>query len=65
MALAGIDPVIPVDECIEAMGEIGNSMESRYKETAQGGLAATKTGIKIAKNVLVSDIEILSEEDPD
>src|SRR5690606_10189559 len=39
IALANVNPVIPVDECIEAMGEIGASMESRYKETAMGGLA--------------------------
>lgn len=66
MALAGVDPVIPVDETVEAMGEIGNSMEARYKETAEGGLAATSTGRKIAKNVLVSDIEILdNEEEPE
>ncbi len=59
MALAGFDPVIPVDECIEAMGEVGQAMEDRYKETAQGGLAATKTGKGIAKKVLLHDIEVL------
>ena len=54
--------MIPVDECIEALGEIGNSMESRYKETALGGLAATITGQNIAKKVLIHDIEILPDE---
>ena len=61
IALADVDAVIPVDECVEAMGEIGQSMESKYKETAMGGLAATSTGKKIAKKVLVQDIEILEE----
>jgi L-serine dehydratase len=59
MAIAGINSVIPVDECIQAMGEVGQSMEDRYKETAMGGLAATATGQAIAKKVLISDIEIL------
>ena len=61
MALAGVGEIIPVDECIEAMGEVGQSMEDRYKETALGGLAATKTGQAISKRVLIDDIEILDE----
>lgn len=62
IALANVSAVIPVDECIEAMGEIGASMESRYKETAMGGLAATLTGQDISKKVLIQDIEILPDE---
>ena len=62
MALAGISSVIPVDECVAAMGEIGQSMETRYKETALGGLAATPTGQQIAKKVLIRDIEMLPDE---
>ena len=63
IALADVSSVIPVDEVIEAMGEIGASMETRYKETALGGLAATKTGIAISKKVLIRDIEILPDEE--
>lgn len=63
IALADVSAVIPVDECIEAMGEIGASMETRYKETALGGLAATLTGQEIAKRVLIQDIEILPDEE--
>ena len=65
IALAGVDSVIPVDECVEAMGEVGESMENRYKETALGGLATTTTGQRIAKRVLISDIEILPDDDQD
>ena len=61
IALANVSAVIPVDECIGAMGEIGASMESRYKETAMGGLAATLTGQEIAKRVLIQDIEMLPD----
>ncbi len=63
IALAGVDAVIPVDECIEAMGEVGEAMENRYKETALGGLAATRTGKRISKKVLIHDIDILPDED--
>ncbi len=62
IAIANVNSVIPVDEVIEAMGEIGASMETRYKETALGGLAATRTGQAIAKKVLIRDIEILPDE---
>ncbi|PZX60176.1 L-serine dehydratase [Algoriphagus ratkowskyi] len=63
IALANVSAVIPVDECIDAMGEVGASMESRYKETAMGGLAATLTGQAIAERVLIKDIEILPDEE--
>ena len=63
IALASVDAVIPVDECVAAMGEVGQSMETRYKETAMGGLAATLTGQAISKRVLIQDIEMLPEEE--
>ena len=52
MALAGITFAIPVDEVIDVMGEIGREMDVRYKETAGGGLAATPTGRRLAKERL-------------
>ena len=63
IALADVSSVIPVDEVISAMGEIGASMETRYKETALGGLAATPTAQRIAKKVLIRDIEMLPDEE--
>ena len=53
MALAGITFVIPADEVIDTMGEIGRDMDVRYRETAGGGLAATPTGRRLAKERLV------------
>ena len=44
MALAGIESRIPVDEVIDAMGEVGRRMPLEFRETALGGLAATPTG---------------------
>ncbi|MBL6446815.1 L-serine ammonia-lyase, iron-sulfur-dependent, subunit alpha [Fulvivirga sp. 29W222] len=65
IALANVSGVIPVDECVDAMAEVGQSMENRYKETALGGLAATITGKNISKSVLIQDIEMLPDEDND
>ncbi len=62
IALADVSAVIPVDECVDAMGEIGQTMESKYKETALGGLAVTPTGQAISKRVLIQDIELLEDE---
>jgi L-serine dehydratase len=53
MALAGITFAIPVDEVIDVMGEIGREMDVRYRETAGGGLAATPTGRRLARERLV------------
>lgn len=53
MAMAGVRFPIPVDEVIDTMGEIGRTMDVRYRETAGGGLAATPTGRKLAKERLV------------
>jgi len=41
-----------VDEVIDVMGEIGREMDVRYRETAGGGLAATLTGRRLAKERL-------------
>ena len=53
MALAGITFAIPVDEVMDVMGEIGRNMDVRYRETAGGGLAATPTGRRLARERLV------------
>ena len=44
MALAGIESLVPWDEVISAMYQIGLSMPVSLRETAMGGLAATATG---------------------
>jgi L-serine dehydratase len=53
LAIAGVEFKIPVDEVIDVMGEIGASMDVRYRETAGGGLAATPTGRRLARERLV------------
>ena len=51
MALAGITSEIPPDEVIAAMYEIGVKMPKEFKETAEGGLAATPTGCAIKRRI--------------
>ena len=51
MALAGIPAAIPVDECIDAMREVGDALPCALKETAGGGLATTPTGLRLKEQV--------------
>jgi L-serine dehydratase len=51
MALAGVRSVIPSDEVIGVMLEVGSSMPERHRETAKGGLAQTPTGRNIIKEL--------------
>lgn len=49
MALAGVVSIIPVDEVIQSVKQVGDIMDDRLKETAMGGLAVTETGKVIMK----------------
>lgn len=51
LALSGMNPVIPADEAIEAMYKVGRALPFQLRETALGGLAATKTAKKISKSI--------------
>ncbi|MGE7609351.1 L-serine ammonia-lyase, iron-sulfur-dependent, subunit alpha [Peribacillus frigoritolerans] len=52
MALAGIASVIPPDEVIHVMHEVGQQMPESLRETGIGGLAGTPTGQKLKKQIL-------------
>lgn len=49
MALAGLDFPVPADEVIDIMGEVGRRMPAAYRETAQGGLAASPSARKLVQ----------------
>ena len=51
MALAGIESKIPVDEVIDAMYQVGSSLPTAFRETAEGGLAATPTGRRLQREI--------------
>ena len=52
MALSGIRSVIPPDEVIDSMRSIGLAMPAAVRETGEGGLAATPTGVRITKDLM-------------
>lgn len=52
MAIAGIVSRIPPDEVIDAMRAIGMALPCSLKETGEGGLAATPSGLAISKKLI-------------
>lgn len=51
MALAGFDPLIPLDEVIETAKRVGNQMPRELRCTALGGLSVTPTSKLIEGNL--------------
>lgn len=51
MALAGLRSRIPADEVIGAMDSIGRALPETLRETSEGGLARTKTGMEITNRL--------------
>jgi L-serine dehydratase len=58
LALSGITSVIPLDEVVKAMKEVGRALPYELKETAKGGVAASNTAreIKQRMNQCTADI---------
>ncbi len=50
MALAGVKSIIPSDEVIAAMKEVGGKMDTSLKETALGGLAAVPAALRLCRH---------------
>ena len=55
MALAGYDPVIPLDEVVQTMDEVGKMLPSTLRCTALGGLSITKTSKQIENQLSQKD----------
>lgn len=51
LVLSGVESKIPFDDCVAAMYSIGKQLPCELRETAMGGLAATKTGIKLKDSI--------------
>lgn len=68
MTMAGIESRIPADEVFDAMKSIGKGMSEAIRETAKGGLAVTRTGIRIREElsmgVRISAAEPAANGDP-
>ena len=52
MALAGFDPLIPLDEVIDAAKDVAARMPREHRCTSLGGLAATPTSLKIERRLV-------------
>ena len=52
LALAGVESVIPLDEVVDAMSQVGALMSPTLKESSEAGLATTETAIKISNKLL-------------
>ena len=53
MALAGIDPVIPLDEVISTMNSVGKMIPCELRCTGYGGLSITRTAKQIESRLKV------------
>lgn len=51
LALSGVESKIPVDEVVDTLKITGQLMSPLLKETSQGGLAKTKTGLELEKKL--------------
>ncbi|WP_354669932.1 L-serine ammonia-lyase, iron-sulfur-dependent, subunit alpha [Paenibacillus sp. BSR1-1] len=51
MALAGVVSIIPPDEVVHVMHEVGQQMPESLRETGIGGLAETPTGKKLKEQI--------------
>lgn len=51
MALAGYDPLIPLDEVIDAAKHVSESMPREHRCTSLGGLAITPTSLEIERKL--------------
>jgi L-serine dehydratase len=56
MTMAGIRSNVPLDEVITSMKEIGLAMNPKFKETAEGGIATSKTAKMVWKKLFAKDI---------
>jgi L-serine dehydratase len=51
MALAGYDPLIPLDEVIDAAKSVAHAMPREHRCTSLGGLAVTPSSLEIEKRL--------------
>ena len=52
LSYAGVESVVPFDEVLEAMNNIAKHMAPAIRETSSGGLAITRTALKIDEKLI-------------
>ncbi|SFD15005.1 L-serine ammonia-lyase, iron-sulfur-dependent, subunit alpha [Clostridium uliginosum] len=55
MVMAGVVAKIPFDDAVSAMYKVGKSLPPSLRETALGGIAATKEGLRLKEQVFGKD----------
>ncbi len=56
-SIAGVKSFVPFDEVVFAMKNVAKTMSYKLRETALGGLAVTKTGLRIRKKMGLNGIK--------
>lgn len=51
IALSGINYIIPFDEMVKTMYDVGRSLPMQLRETALGGIATTPTGCALCEKI--------------
>ena len=51
MALANVEALVPFDEVVGALYEVGKALPESLRETALGGLAVTESAMKLTKEI--------------
>lgn len=51
LVMAGVDSKIPFDDAVSAMYKVGKSLPASLRETALGGVAVTKAGLELRRQV--------------
>ena len=57
MVMAGVSSKIPFDDTVSAMYKVGKALPSSLRETALGGVATTKEGLRLKEKVFGKDNE--------
>ena len=52
--------MIPFDEVVLAMKQVGDALPFSLRETSKGGVAASKTGREIARDITEKNSDILN-----
>lgn len=51
LAQAGVESIVPFDEVVDSMYEVGKALPNSLKETAMGGIATAPTALEKMKNL--------------
>lgn len=65
LALANLESFIPPDEVVSAMADVGRMLPPQLRETAEGGLAQTPTGLRVTREMQEGAMQPLPMAQPE